>query len=317
MRRGLSSASSEDDSCVEASDGEDHDCLVQDLNVHEDQEEENPPDDLVRRIKDHRYLNGILELKCILRDGTTTWMDLSAVKSTTPLVLAHYVLEANLGKVSNGIHRRWARAFLRSLRNAERRQRRTKVNGFTSASFLTASSLLGTGLHKRRRVTKTAEPKQHTTRAKRTFKYGLEVPRTWKDVMRLDGESGTTRWQDAINKEVDALIEQDCFDFKTPNFKPATDYQFCMLHFVYDIKQDLRYKARLVCNGKLVDAGDLSTRATVVKTVSVRLLDIIAASQDLKVLTGDIGNAFVQATTNEKVYTRLGKELAAGLVPSP
>ena len=80
---------------------------------------------------------------------------------------------------------------------------------------------------------------------------------------------------------------------------------------MYDIKQDLRFKARLVCNGKLVDAGDLSTRATVVKTVSVRLLDIIAASQTLTVLTGDIGNAFVQATTNEKVYTRLGKEFGS------
>ena len=100
----------------------------------------------------------------------------------------------------------------------------------------------------------------------------------------------------------------DCFDFKTPNFKPSADYQYCRLHFVYDIKSDLPYKARLVCNGNQVDPRGMSTRATVVKTVSVRLLDLIASAQGLKVLCGDIGNAFIQATTNEKIYTRVGNE---------
>ena len=50
---------------------------------------------------------------------------------------------------------------------------------------------------------------------------------------------------------------------------------------------------RLVCNGNQVDPRGMSTRETVVKTVSVRLLDLIASVQGLKVLCGDIGNAFI------------------------
>ena len=38
------------------------------------------------------------------------------------------------------------------------------------------------------------------------------------------------------------------------------------------------------------------------------LLDIIADSQDLKVLTGDIENAFIQSRTKDKIYSRCGPE---------
>ena len=107
---------------------------------------------------------------------------------------------------------------------------------------------------------------------------------------------------------MDALIMHNCFDFKTPDFKPTTDYQYCRLHLVYDIKNDLTYKARLVCNGSQVDPRGLSTRATVVKSISVRLLDLIADALGLQVLCGDIGNAFIQAMTKEKIYTRVGPE---------
>ena len=48
------------------------------------------------------------------------------------------------------------------------------------------------------------------------------------------------------------------------------------------------------------------TRATIVKVVSVRLLDLIDDSQNLKVLQGDIGNAFIQAHTKEKMVIKFG-----------
>ena len=70
----------------------------------------------------------------------------------------------------------------------------------------------------------------------------------------------------------------------------------------------MRFKARLVCDDSRVDPKGLSTRATVVKNVSVRLLDVIADSQNLNVLCGDIGNAFIQAQTKENIYTRCGNE---------
>ena len=56
--------------------------------------------------------------------------------------------------------------------------------------------------------------------------------------------------------------------------------------------------------GSPVDPRGLSTRATVVKGISVRLLDVTADSQHIKVLSGDIGNDFIQDNTKEKIYTR-------------
>ena len=53
---------------------------------------------------------------------------------------------------------------------------------------------------------------------------------------------------------------------------------------------------------------EVSTRATVVKGISVHLLDLIAESQGLEFLCGDIGNAFIQAFTKEKVFTWCGPE---------
>ena len=47
---------------------------------------------------------------------------------------------------------------------------------------------------------------------------------------------------------------------------------------MYDIKVDFTHKARPVCDGSQVDHTSLSTRATMVKGVSVCLLDLIADS---------------------------------------
>ena len=75
---------------------------------------------------------------------------------------------------------------------------------------------------------------------------------------------------------------------------------------IYDIKPDLMFKARLICDGSQVDPQGVNTRATVLKTVSVRLIDLIVDAQGLEVLCGDISSAFIQAHTKEKIYTRVG-----------
>ena len=77
--------------------------------------------------------------------------------------------------------------------------------------------------------------------------------------------------QDSVEKEFSARIHHECFDFKYPDYKPSGDYQYCRLHFVYDIKPDLKYKSRLVCDGSKVEPLGLSTGATVMKGISVYL----------------------------------------------
>jgi len=78
---------------------------------------------------------------------------------------------------------------------------------------------------------------------------------------------------------------------------------------VYEVKTDLRQKARLVCDSSLlIDPCGLSTQATIVKGVSVHLPGLIADAQDLKVVCSDIGSTFIQAETNEKIYTHVESE---------
>ena len=80
---------------------------------------------------------------------------------------------------------------------------------------------------------------------------------------------GNKAWQEAVQKEIAALVHHKCFEFKSARFKLSADYQYAPLHLVYDIKSDLHYKAHLVVQGHCVDPKDLSARATVVKGILV------------------------------------------------
>ena len=72
---------------------------------------------------------------------------------------------------------------------------------------------------------------------------------------------------------------------------------------IFDVKADtLRRKARLVAGGHLLEALGVDVYSSTVKSISVKLLHVIAHSAKLDALCGDIGNAFPNAYTNEKVY---------------
>ena len=73
-------------------------------------------------------------------------------------------------------------------------------------------------------------------------------------------------------------------------------------------KEDLRRKARLVAGGHVIDSTMYESYSSVVQTRTVRMLQTIAINEKLRIFTSDIGNAFVQAFTKEKVYSRCGNE---------
>ena len=140
------------------------------------------------------------------------------------------------------------------------------------------------------------------------FKYGIEVPKSTKHAEELDAQHGNSLWKEAYQKEIVSLLSLGCLDFRPPDSKPGPDYQFVKLTMIYEVKQDGCCKARLVTGGHLVDPRGISTRSTIVKGVSVHLLDVIAHRDNLKVLCVDVGNAFITAPCLEKVYSRAGPE---------
>jgi hypothetical protein len=88
------------------------------------------------------------------------------------------------------------------------------------------------------------------------FKYGVQVPTSVEMARKLDIANGNTAWEDALKSEMKDLFNLECFDIKSFGFTPGDDYQKTTLTIIYDVKQDLRRKARLVAGGHLVDPLD-------------------------------------------------------------
>jgi hypothetical protein len=72
---------------------------------------------------------------------------------------------------------------------------------------------------------------------------------------------------------------------------------------------DLTRKARLVARGKMTVATKEETFASVVSRDTVRLFFLLAALNDMELLSCDIQNAYLAATKKEKVWTEFTDQL--------
>ncbi len=77
---------------------------------------------------------------------------------------------------------------------------------------------------------------------------------------------------------------------------------------------DFTRKARFVAGGHMTDPLTSLTYSSVVSRVSIRLAFLIAALNDLDILAADIGNAYLNAYTKEKVHTECGLEFGHELI---
>jgi Reverse transcriptase (RNA-dependent DNA polymerase) len=77
---------------------------------------------------------------------------------------------------------------------------------------------------------------------------------------------------------------------------------------VFDIKHDGRHKARLVADGRLTDIPLDSVYSGVVSLRGFRLVVFLAELNKLELWSTDIGNAYLEAYTSEKVYIIAGPE---------
>ena len=77
----------------------------------------------------------------------------------------------------------------------------------------------------------------------------------------------------------------------------AKGFQFAPLKMIFDVKVDLRRKARLVIGRHFINSPGHEVYESKIKSVLARILTIIAAANNLEVMTGDIGNAYLNAET--------------------
>ena len=142
---------------------------------------------------------------------------------------------------------------------------------------------------------------------------GVVVPRDPKEALELDKKNGNTKWQDSMTTEIDGIQDHETLRFLPPGSEPPKGYQFAKLRMIFDVKHDLRRKARLVIGGHMVDATGQPIYSSAVQLASVRLLNVIAKAHGLKCIAGDVGNAYLNAYTKEKVYVICGPEFGPEL----
>jgi hypothetical protein len=104
---------------------------------------------------------------------------------------------------------------------------------------------------------------------------------------------------------------QPAFNFLDEGDCAPNGYQKIKLHMIFDVKMDFTRKARLVAGGHMTDTPASLTYSSVVSRDSVRLGLLLAALNDLDVLSCDIGNAYLNAPCREKVWCIAGAEFGS------
>ena len=151
-------------------------------------------------------------------------------------------------------------------------------------------------------------------RASARYQHGFQVPRDYNDAMRLDKENGNTHWQDAMDLELTQIHEYKVFrdtgKAKFHNGKVVTPdgFQKIRVHFVYAVKQDGRFKARLVADGHLTKEPVESIYSGVVSLRSLRMVVFLSQLNNLEIWGADVGNAYPEAYTDEKLCIMAGPE---------
>ena len=104
------------------------------------------------------------------------------------------------------------------------------------------------------------------------FKFGDQVPRNWKEAMELDAKNNSTLWHDAIKKEMDQIAEYGTLRDLGRGATAPSGYKKITVLPVFDVKHDLRHKARLVAGGHLTDPLKDSVYLGVVSLQSLHLV---------------------------------------------
>jgi hypothetical protein len=141
------------------------------------------------------------------KDGTTTWISLKDLKESNPLQVAEYAVSNNIASEPAFVW--WVKDVLR----------------------------------KRDRIISKVKSKYW----KRTHKFGIQVPKSVKEALQIDKETGTTFWRDAILKEMKNVMP--AFKILEADEEVPIGYQHIRCHMIFDIKMDFTRKARFVAGG--------------------------------------------------------------------
>ena len=148
--------------------------------------------------------------------------------------------------------------------------------------------------------------KNHRNRP--VYKCGYQVPRNHTEAMKIDERDGNTKWADSERLETKQLADYECFKDLGKGAPVPEGYTKIPCHFVYDVKHDGRYKSRFVAGGHRTSTPIDSVYSGVVSLRGIRTVAFLAELNDLELWGTDVGNAYLESWTKEKVCFVAGPE---------
>ena len=155
------------------------------------------------------------------------------------------------------------------------------------------------------------QSKIRQVRRSAVYTFGFLIPKDYKQALQLDEQNGNSKWYDATKLEMDQINEYKVFqDHGKAQYDPKArkvsnapnGYQKIRVHLIFAVKHDGRHKARLVAGGHLTPDPIESIYSGIVSIRSLRLVIFLAKLNNLEVWGADIGNAYLEAKTKEKLY---------------
>ena len=147
--------------------------------------------------------------------------------------------------------------------------------------------------------------------SKHRIRFGIEVPDTIDEALNLDKTNGNDLWRNAIDKELNKV--RVAFQLLDDNEEIPVGSKKINYHLIFEVKMDLTRKARLVAGGHLNrNVPRHTTYSSVVSRESVRICFTLAALNNLDVLSGDIGNAYLNAKPLEKCHVTIVDDILFG-----